>query len=111
MKSIESRVSTVEANLKNLSDSMNRIEGWLGKSYEERNKQHVETIQRLTVIETMQVDFKRYQVDCDDERKEIKTEQAECKNYRSKQAGIAIASSALISGFISILGFWFGSHK
>lgn len=106
----ESRLSTVEANIKNLSDGIGRVEGWLAKSYEERNEQYTDTIQRLTKIETMAVDFKRYQIDCDDERKEMKKEQIECKTYRSRQAGIALAGSACISVIVSIAGFLWG-HK
>ena len=98
----ERRISTVEANLGNMNYSLQKIEGYLGKLFD----QNGEIKTGLALVVSNQVDMKIYQKDCDTEREDHEKRITSCEGFQSRliKMGIAVTGiGSLISPQLSKL--------
>lgn len=100
----EGRLSTVEADIKNIANGITRIENNLSKAADKHDQRHTEVLQRLTVIETSQKGFQKYQEECDNDREDYRKRIESLERLRSQQQGAFWASKLFANGLGAIAG-------
>jgi hypothetical protein len=92
----ERRISTNEADIKNIGGVVIELKDWMKKSSDDRRKNHEDVIGRLSVIETKQNAFMAYQESCDEDRKILTDRVTEVEKSQSWNSGKASIISAIL---------------
>lgn len=108
----EKRLSVAETKIDNFDNVVIEIKDWMKNSSSDRSAKHNEIIQRLSVIETKQDGFNKYQDNCDTDRKKITNRISSLERSESMQSGkvsiinvvIAACTSAAIAIVAALLG-------
>ena len=87
----ERRISTVEANMNNIATSMGKIEGYLGKLFDQSSQ--IQT--GLALVVQNQAGMKIYQKDCDSESENHEKRITAVEGFQSRAIKFLIAISGI----------------
>lgn len=111
----EKRISTSEADIKNIGLVIIEFKDYMRTSLYERAQNHSEIIDQLATIKANVTEFRKYQESCDHERQALADDILAIKlenSHRSGKASVwALIISIVTSGAIAILGAFYGAHK
>lgn len=102
-RSHERRISTVEANYASLSNSMGKIEGYLGKLFDQTGD--IKT--GLALVVQNQADMKDYQIKCDSDRADMKTQLDNVTGFQARTMKVASMVSGTVAFCLTAGIEWF----
>lgn len=97
-------IGQLQANMKNVADSISDIKQYLGKGIE----RHTEVMSKLAVIsnkqDNMQLEFKDYKIECTKERDDHEDRITTVENYQGTQKKTMAFIAATAALFITVGG-------
>lgn len=104
-KNVEGRMATLEANVLNISNTLESIKYGSERNFEKRSEQHLEVIRKLTLIEGIQKNFTEYQKRCDQERKSMNVALIGCVETQKVHKRVVGIFGSILATMVGALEF------